>query len=162
MIQLITRSQEAIQALHEHIWKVVHQVMESAGKSVVDSLGIALCLVDMLPTTPLQLTFNTVTAELPGYTPEALTYASLLSTDRGAMTVLSEEILKGARGVDEKAMQATWHVTATNTGFVKVTMIGSEGGNHPNCPHTSLSLAPCASKSTDRHTTGYQTPRSPS
>ena len=71
MIELITRSWEAIQALHECIWKVVHQVMESAGRSVVDGLGIALRLVDMLPTIPLQLTFNTVTAGLPGYTPEA-------------------------------------------------------------------------------------------
>ena len=81
MIQLITRSQEAIQALHEHIWKVVRQVMESAGKSTADSLGITLCLVNMLPTIPLQLTFNTVMAELPGYTPKALTYASPLSTN---------------------------------------------------------------------------------
>ena len=81
MIQLITRSQEAIQALHECIWKVVHWVMESAGKFVADGLGIALRLVDMLPTIPLQLTFNTVTAGLPGCTPEALTYASPLSTD---------------------------------------------------------------------------------
>ena len=81
MIQLITRSQEAIQALHECIWKVVRRVMESAGKSVADGLGIALHLVDMLPTIPLQLTFNTVTAGLPGYTPEALTYTSPLSTD---------------------------------------------------------------------------------
>ena len=52
MIQLITRSRQAIQALHERIWKVVHQVMESAGKSVADSLEIALCLVDMLPSIP--------------------------------------------------------------------------------------------------------------
>ena len=55
--------------------------MESAGKSAADGLGIALRLVDMLPTIPLQLTFNTVTAGLPGYTPKALTYASSLSTD---------------------------------------------------------------------------------
>ena len=50
MIELIMSSGEAIQALHEHIWKVVTQVMEDAGKSVADGLGIALCLVDMLPT----------------------------------------------------------------------------------------------------------------
>ena len=58
------------------------------------------------------------------------------------MTVLGEEILKGACGADEKAMQATWHVTVTDTGSVQVTTIGSEDGNHPNCPGTSLSLAP--------------------
>ena len=62
MVQLVNHSQEAIQALHEHILEVVCQVMESAGKLVVDGLGVALHLVDMLPTIPLQLTFNTVTA----------------------------------------------------------------------------------------------------
>ena len=69
MIELITRSQEAIQALHEHIWKVVSQVMENAGKSVADGLGIALRLVDMLPTIPLQLAFNTATAGCSGVHP---------------------------------------------------------------------------------------------
>ena len=114
MTQLVTRSQEAIQALHERIWEVVRRVMESAGKSVVDSLEIALCLVDMLPSIPLQLTFNTVTAELPGFTPKALTYASPLNTDKGVMTVLGKEILKGAHGPEEKVKQATWRVTATD------------------------------------------------
>ena len=69
MIELITNSQEAIQALHECIWKVVSQVMEDAGKSMVDGLGIALHLVDMLPTIPLQLAFNTATAGLLGCAP---------------------------------------------------------------------------------------------
>ena len=118
MIQLVTRTQEAIQALHECIWKVVHQVMESAGKSVVDSLEIALHLVAMLPSIPLQLAFNSVTAKLPGFTPEALTYASPLSINQGAMTVLGKEILKGTHGAEEKVMQATWHVTATDAGLV--------------------------------------------
>ena len=158
MIQLITRSQEAIQALHERIWKVVRRVMESAGKSVGDSLEIALHLVDMLPSIPLQLTFNTVTAKLPRFTPEALTYASPLSTNLDAMTVLGEERLKGAHGAEEKVMQATWHVTATDEGFAKVTMIGNEGGNDHNCPGTSLSPAVCASTFSDWHAIGYQTP----
>ena len=52
MTQLITRSQEAIRVLHESIWKVVCRVMESAGKSTADGLGIALCLVDMVPSIP--------------------------------------------------------------------------------------------------------------
>ena len=95
MIQLITRSQEAIQALHECIWKVVCWITESAGKSTVGGLEIALHLVDMLLSIPPQLTFNTVTAELPGFTPEALTYASPLSLNQSAVTVLSKEILKG-------------------------------------------------------------------
>ena len=93
MIQLITRSQEAIQGLHDHIWDVVHWVMESAGKSTADSLEIALCLVDMLPSIHLHLTFNTAIADLPRFTPEALTYTSLPSTYQGAMTAPSEETL---------------------------------------------------------------------
>ena len=52
MTQLITRSQEAIRALHEHTWEVVCWVMESAGKSAVDSLEVALHLVDMLLSSP--------------------------------------------------------------------------------------------------------------
>ena len=71
------------------------QVMESAGKlAVADSLGVALHLVSMLPTIPLQLTFNTVTAGLLGHTPKALTYASQSSIDRGAMSVLREELIR--------------------------------------------------------------------
>ena len=89
MIQLITRSREAIQALHECIWTVVCWAMEAAGKPAADSLGIALHLVDMLPTIPLQLTFNTVTARLPGCTPEAPAHAPPLGTDQG-VTVLGK------------------------------------------------------------------------
>ena len=70
MVQLINRSQEAILALHDRIWKVVHWVMESEGKSAVDGVGIALLLVSQLPTIPLQPSFNTVTPEPPGYTPD--------------------------------------------------------------------------------------------
>ena len=85
MVRLINRSQEAIQALHDRIWEVVHRVMESAGKSTADGLGIALHLVSMLPTIPILPAFNTVIPEPPGYTPRALTYASQDSIDHGAM-----------------------------------------------------------------------------
>ena len=70
MIELVTSSKEAIQALHERICKVFSQVIEDAGKSVADGLGITLHLVDMLPTIPLQLAFNTATAKLLGCTPK--------------------------------------------------------------------------------------------
>ena len=63
MVRLINRGQEAIQDLHDHIWEVVRWVMESAGKSTVDGLGITLHLVSLLPTIPLQPAFNTVTPE---------------------------------------------------------------------------------------------------
>ena len=80
MVWLINRSQEAIQALHLHIWEVVHQVMESAGKSAADGLGITLHLVSMLLTIPLEPAFNTITAQLPRYTPGALTHPKTVST----------------------------------------------------------------------------------
>ena len=51
------------------LWKV-------QANPAADSLGIALHLVSMLMTIPLQLAFNTVTPEPPGYTPRALTYTS--------------------------------------------------------------------------------------
>ena len=69
MVRLINRSQEAIQALHDCIWEVVRQVMESAGRSAADGIGIALHLVGLLPTIPLQLAFNTVTPSHPGIPP---------------------------------------------------------------------------------------------
>ena len=70
MIELLTSSEEAIQALHEHIWKVVTRVMEDGGKLAADGLGITLHLVDMLPTIPLQLAFNTSTTGLISCTPK--------------------------------------------------------------------------------------------
>ena len=126
MIELVTRSQEAIQALHERIWKVVCKVMESAGKSTADSFGNCLTSGRHASIRPLQLTFNTVTAKLPGFTPEALINASSAQHHPGCMmTVLGEEKLKGARGAEQKVMQATWHVTAMDEGLVKAMAIES-------------------------------------
>ena len=81
MIELVTSSREAIQALHERIWKVVTQVMEDAAKSMADGLGITLHLVDMLPTIPLQLAFNTATAVLIGCTPKVYAAQPKMRTD---------------------------------------------------------------------------------
>ena len=136
VIELVTRSQESIQALHDHIWKVVIQVMEKAGKSVVDSLGIALCLIDMLPTIPLQLAFNTATARLPrcahkvyaewptmGTDGLDFSYTPPPGSDQNAMTVLGEEILKSACNTEEKAAQPTWLVTMAGEGTVGVQVV---------------------------------------
>ena len=163
MIELITRSREAIQALHECIWKVVSQVMENAGKSVADGLGIALCLVDMLPTIPLQLAFNTATARLPRCAPKVYAVLPQVGTDgldlfyapppgsgRDAMTVLNEEILKSMHGTEERAMPPTWLLTAASGGSVRVKTVESEGGDYPNCPHASLYPARCTSHSPHR------------
>ena len=64
-----------------HLGRGPCRVMESAGKLAADGLGVALHLVGMLPTIPLQLTFNMVTAGPLGHTPKALTYASQSSIE---------------------------------------------------------------------------------
>ena len=147
MVQLVNRSQEAIQALHERIWEVVCRVMESAGKSAVDGLGIALHLVDMLPTIPLQLAFNTVTAEPPGYTPKALTYASQRSINRGAMAILGEELTRDSTSANDQAMQAVGRVTATDTVSTKFATVEGTGDDRPGTnfsPHSPTYSPNCS------------------
>ena len=48
----------------------IMKVMEDAGKPMADGLGITLHLVDMLPTIPLQLAFNTATLGLTSFAPK--------------------------------------------------------------------------------------------
>ena len=131
MVWLINRSQEAIQALHDRIWEVVHRVTESAGKSAEDGLGITLHLVSLLPTISLQPAFNTVTPEPPGYTPRALTYASQDSIDRGAMSVLGEELIRDPTRGRDQAMQASSHVTATDTISTRFATVEGTGDDRP-------------------------------
>ena len=140
MVWLINRSQEAIQALHDRIWEVVRRVMENAGKSAADSLGITLHLVGMLPTIPLQPAFNTVTAELPGYTPRALTYTSQDSIDRGAMAILGEELIRDpARGHDQ-AMQASSRAMVTDTISTRFVTVKGMGDDRPGTNFSPRSL----------------------
>ena len=162
MIQLITRSQGAIWGLHDCIWDVIHRVMESAGKSALDSLEIALHLVDMLPSIPLHLTFNTAIADLPGFMPKALTDISLPSTYHGAMTAPSKGTLMSVHGAGDQGMRATWHMTATDMGSTQATMSQSAGPNDPNICGTSLSPTARVSTFTGWHATGYHMPCSPS
>ena len=131
MVRLINRSQEAIQALHDRIWKVVRQVMESAGRSAADSIGIALHLVGLLPTIPLQPAFNTVTPEPPGYTPRALTYASQDSIDHGAMSVLCEELTRDPTRGHDQATQASSRVTTTDTVSTRFATVRGTGDDRP-------------------------------
>ena len=131
MVWLINRSQEAIQALHDRIWEVVHRVMESAGKSAADGLGIALHLVSMLPTIPILPAFNTVTPEPPGYTPRALTYASQDSIDCGAMSVLGEELTRDPTSGHDQVMQASSHAAATHTISTRFATVEGTGDDHP-------------------------------
>ena len=140
MIQLVTRSQETIRGLHDRIWDVVHHVMEKAGKSAVDGLEIALRLVDMLLPIPLHLTFNTAITNLPGFTPEALTYALPPSTVQDAMTAPGEGTLASAHSAEVQAVQSTGRMMATDTESVKPLTSQREGGKDPNIPRTSISL----------------------
>ena len=139
MVRLIDRSQEAIQALHDCIWKVISRVMESTGRSAVDSIGIALHLVGLLLTIPLQLAFNTITPELPGYTPRALTYSSQDSIDHGAMSVLSEELTRDPTRGHDQATQASSRVMTTDTISTRFMTIRDTGDNRPSpnfSPHS--------------------------
>ena len=139
MVQLINRNQEAIQALHDHIWKVISWVMESTGRSAADGIGIALHLMGLLPTIPLQLAFNTITPEPPGYTPRALTYASQDSIDHGAMSVLSEELTRDPTRGHDQVTQASSRVTTTDTISTRFVTIRDTGNNRPSpnfSPHS--------------------------
>ena len=66
MSNFLTESNKAIEALCDHIW----MVMEDAGKPTADGLGIAMYLVDMLPTILLHLAFHSSTPGLTGFRPE--------------------------------------------------------------------------------------------
>ena len=106
--------------------------MERAGKSAADSLGIALHLVSMLLTIPLELAFNTVTAQPPGYTPGALTYASQDSIDLGAMAILGEELVRDPTRGQDMTMQASSPATATDTISTRFVTVQGTGNDHPS------------------------------
>ena len=131
--------------------------MESAGKLAVDGLVVALHLVDMLSTIPLQLTFNMVTAGPLGHTPKVLTYTSLGSIDHGVMSVLREELIREPPSAKDEAMQAIWCVMVADTGSLRVATTRGVGGDNIDHSGSSLSPAPHASTSTHgAHITGYR------
>ena len=74
------------------------------------------------------------------------------------MTTPGEETLTSAHGTEDQAMQATWHVTVTDTESAKAMTNQSADHNDPNTPGTSLSPTVRASTFTGWHTTGHQTP----
>ena len=109
-----------------------------AGQSAGDGLGIALHLVSMLPTIPIEPAFNTVTPELPGYTPRSLAYASQGSIDCGAISVLGEELLRDPTREDDQTMQ-TSRVMATHTVSTRFATTEGTGDDHPGpgfSPHS--------------------------
>ena len=105
--------------------------MGSAGRSAADVIGIALHLVGLLPTIPLQLAFNTITPELPGYTLRALTYASQDSVDRGAMSVLGEELTRAPTRGHDQSTQASSRVTTMDTASTRFVTIRGTGDDRP-------------------------------
>ena len=158
MIQLVTRSQETIWDLHDCIWDVVRHVMEKAA----DRLEITLRLVDMLPSIPLHLTFHTAIADLPGFTPEALTYALPPCTVQDAMTTPREETLASAHSAEVQAVQSTGHMTVTDRvcGAIDKPKRRWQGSQHSRNIHLSgcVHIFICMLAPPPR----YQTPRSPS
>ena len=70
MSDFLTESGKTIEALHDCIWMVVLKVMEDAGKPAADGLGIAMRLVDMPPSIPLHLTFQSAVPGLTRFAPQ--------------------------------------------------------------------------------------------
>ena len=131
----LTESSQAIEALQDCIWTVVLKVMEDAGKPAADGLGIAMHLVDMLPTIPLYLAFKSAVAALIGFAPEVyaawpksrtdlldFSHMPQPQSDRRVMHVLCEEILKSSRGPTDKvkAIQPTWLWSMANVSTIGV------------------------------------------
>ena len=126
MNDFLTKSENAIEELHDCIWTVVIKLMEDAGKPAADGLGIALCLVDMLPTIPIHLAFHS----LP------------LQSNRKVLDVLCEEIVKNVHGATEttKAVDSTWLMTMSNVSTIGVKAVEVGASDGPtSSPHTSRS-----------------------
>ena len=126
----LTESEEAIEALHDCIWTVIVKVMEDAGTPTGDGLGIAVCLVDMLPTIPDTLGFPLIYTWAHRICARGLCCPALvqdmdvldfshmppLQSDRKALDVLCEEIIKNmggaskmAKAVEPAACALPWH-----------------------------------------------------
>ena len=125
---------------------VVLKVMEDAGKPTADGLGIAMRLVDMLPTIPLHLTFQSAVPGLTRFAPEVyaaqpksrtdildFSDAPPLQSDQKAIDVLCEEIFKNACGTTDKvkAIQPTWLLSVANVSTIGVKAAEVGAGNSP-------------------------------
>ena len=76
----LIESKEAIEALHDCFWTVI-KVMEDAGEPVSNGLGIAVHLVDMLPTIPIHLASDSSPPGLTGFMPEVYAAWPWFKTD---------------------------------------------------------------------------------
>ena len=113
---LSTESEEAIEVLHDRIWTVVLKLMEDAGTPTSNGLGVAVCLVDMLPIILTHLAFHTDTPMLTSFVPEVyagqpwlrtnaldLTHMPPLQSDWKALDVLCEKIINNLGGISKVA-----------------------------------------------------------
>ena len=131
------------------------KVMEDAGKPVADGLGIAMHVVDMLPTIPLHLAFHSSTPALTGFMPDVYTaqpwsrtdildfsHVPPLQSSWKVLDVLREEIVKNVHGATEKdkGVEPTWLTSMANvsTVGVKATKVGASDCP-TSSPHTSYS-----------------------
>ena len=158
MSDFLTESKNAIEELHDRIWTVIIKVMEDAGKPMADGLGIALHLVDMLPTIPIHFAFHSSTPVLTGFVPEVYTawpkfrmdpldffHALPLQSNWKALDVLCEEIVKNVCGAEmTKAVDPTWLMTVSNVSTIGVKAIKVGAGDGPSSPHASHSPSWCS------------------
>ena len=134
--------------------------MEDAGKPMADGLGIAMCLVDMLPTIPLHLAFHSSTPGLTRFVPEVYTawpksrmdildfsHAPPLQSNRKVLDVLHEEIVKNVHGATEKdkGVDPTWLMSMANVSTigVKAAKVGASDGP-TSSPCVSHSPSQCS------------------
>ena len=140
---------------------VVLKVMEDAGKPMADGLGIAMHLVDMLPTIPLHLSFQSAVPGLTGFASEIyaarpksqdgyfgfLSCMPPLQSNQRVMHVLCEEIVKNACGTTNKvkAIQPTWLLSMANVSTIGVKAAEAGAGDGPTTSQcASHSLVACA------------------
>ena len=167
MTEFMAESSQVTEALHDCIWDVVMKIMEDAGKSAADGLGITLHLVDMLPTIPLQLTFNTAMPGLTSFAPDVyaalpksrmdlldFSYVQPPKSEWNVMSVLHEEVVKNVCGTtEEKAVPPTWLLSVAPVSSISVKAVEAGGGNGPtSSPHVPGSPAAQASRSPTLHT----------
>ena len=163
MSDFLTESSKAIEVLHDHIWTIVLKVMEDPGKPVADGLGIAMYLVDMLPTILLHLAFKSSVPALTRFAPEVyaawpksrtdlldFSHAPPLQSNWRAMHVLCEEIIRSAHGTTDrvKAIQSTWVLSVANVSTIGVKAAEAGAGNGPSTSQcTSHSPVACVTHS---------------
>ena len=95
--EYLTESGRALQAKQEQIWACTQAVANTIGMSPETHLGLALNMLEHLPTTPPGLSFMSGIPLMMTYSPEALTYQAegieactfQLNEDSTAAVVLS-------------------------------------------------------------------------